>query len=71
MVMFNGIFDGKQVVLEKVPEGLAPNTHVRVIVVEEGKPFAFEAIAAMAIKGGLPSDFAAQHQHYVDSLPKR
>jgi hypothetical protein len=71
MVVIDGKFDGKQVVFDKPPEGLAPGTKVRVISVEEGRSTGLAAIAAMAIEGGLPPDFAAQHHHYTKGLPKR
>ena len=71
MVVINGKFDGKNIVLEKLPEGIAPNTSVRVIFVEEGRSSALEGIAAIAGEGKLPPDFAAQHEHYTKGLPKR
>lgn len=71
MVVVDGEYNGKQVVFEKPPEGLAPGTKVRVIAVEEGRSTGLAAIAAMAIKGGLPPDFAAQHHHYMKGVPKR
>jgi hypothetical protein len=71
MVFVDGTFDGKQVVFDKPPEGLAPGTKVRVIAIEEGRSATFATMAAMAIKGGLPPDFAAQHEHYTKGTPKR
>jgi hypothetical protein len=71
MVVVSGKFDGKQIILDQVPEGVLPETPVRVVFVEEGKSSGLAALAAMAIKGGLPSDFAAQHHHYTKGLPKR
>jgi hypothetical protein len=71
MVILNGRFDGKQIVLDEVPEGIAPNTPVRVIVGNGDRPSSFAKIAAMAIDAGLPKDFAAQHEHYMYGTPKQ
>ena len=71
MVVIDGKFDGNQVVFDTPPKGLAPGTRVRVIAVEEGRSTALAAMAAMAIEGGMPADFAAQHDHYTKGLPKR
>jgi len=71
MTFVDGTFDGKQVVFDKPPEGLAPGTKVRVIAIEEEPPTGLAAIAAMAIETNLPPDFAAQHEHYTKGTPKR
>jgi len=72
MVVFNGKFDGKQVVFDKPPEGLAPNTPVRVIVVgPPAEPTGLDAIIGIAQDLDLPPDFAAQHEHYTKGTPKR
>jgi len=71
MVVMNGKLEGRQVVLDEVPEGIPSATRVQVLLVEEGRPMVFEAIAAMAVEGGLPPDFAAQHHHYTKGLPKQ
>ena len=73
MVVINATFDGKNFVPEKPPEGLSPNTKVRLTLEtdENGKLTGLAAIAAMAVAGGLPPDFAAQHHHYMYGVPKR
>ncbi len=71
MVAATGKFDGKQVVFDKTPTGIPTDASVHVIFVEEGKSFALEALASLAIKGGLPPDYAAQHHHYQYGVPKR
>jgi len=71
MAVLNGKLEGKTVVLDEVPQGIPSGARVRVILVEEGRSIAFETIAAMAVDGGLPPDFAAQHHHYTEGLPKR
>ena len=72
MVIATGRYDGKQVILDKPVEGLSPDTRVRVTLEAEAEPLTgLAAIAAKARKTNLPSDFAAQHDHYVKGLPKR
>jgi hypothetical protein len=71
MVTTTGKFDGKQVILDTIPEGLIANTRVRVTIEKEAELTGLDAIAAKARKTNLPSDFAAQHHHYVKGLPKR
>ena len=73
MVTVNGVFDGKHFVPDQLPEGILPNARVRLTIETESeqKLTGLAAIAAMAVKGGLPADFAAQHHHYIDGVPKR
>jgi hypothetical protein len=71
MVVVNGKFDGRQIILDKLPQGIAADTPVRVVFVEQGHSVALEAIASLAMKTDLPPDFAAQHHHYSKGLPKR
>jgi hypothetical protein len=71
MVVLNGKFDGKNVILDSIPKDLKPDTPVRVVIATEERPSAFAEIAANAIQDNMPPDFAAQHEHYTKGTPKR
>jgi hypothetical protein len=71
MVVLTGKFDGKGFVVDGIPPDLAPGTPVRVVVPTSKRPTAFAEMAAKAIAGNLPPDFAAQHEHYVKGTPKK
>lgn len=74
MTVVNAHFDGKQVVLdEPMPTGVPANAKLRVIVQESGpvKPRSLEQIAAMAVHGKLPRDFALNHRRYAKGAPRR
>ena len=71
MVVLTGKFDGKNFVVDKLPEGIPPNTPIRIIVGTGARPSSFAEIAANAIDGNLPPDFAAQHEHYMYGTPKQ
>jgi hypothetical protein len=71
MVEVAGHYDGRQVVLDApVPDGVAPNARVRVVFEDAPRPASLSLIAAAAVRGGLPPDFAHQHDHYVKGFPK-
>ena len=71
MVVIQAKFDGKNFVPDKVPEGLAPNTQVTVIVPTNEPAAGLDAIVDSAKDFDLPPDFAAQHEHYTKGTPKR
>ncbi len=72
MVVLNGHFDGRQVVLDSpVPANIAANTPVQVIFDGASGSSALAEIAKLARPGGLPRDFARQHEHYVKGAPRR
>jgi hypothetical protein len=72
MVVLNGRFDGNQVVLdEPLPNGIAPNTPVRVIFEDAAAAQSLAAIANLAKPGGMPADFAEQHEHYLKGTDRR
>lgn len=86
MVVMNGKFDGRQVVLDgPVPPGVAPGTAVRVVFesagADAGQPqaqspaptglTALKEIAKLAGPGRMPPDYAEQHEHYVKGTPRR
>jgi hypothetical protein len=75
MVVLNGRFDGRKIILDDpIPKGIEANAPVRVIFTEETpsqtQPV-LDRIARMARPGGLPPDFAEQHEHYVKGTPKK
>ncbi len=70
MTIVRGHFDGKRVVLdEPVPSKIVPNTPVNVVF-DDGKSVLGQ-IADLAVPGGLPTDYAEQHEHYVKGAPRR
>jgi hypothetical protein len=72
MVVLNGHFDGSRVVLDgPIPEGIAANTPVRVIFANDAPPESLSKIAKLAEPGGMPADFAEQHEHYIKGSPRR
>lgn len=72
MTTLNGHFDGKHIVLDDpIPPTLAPNTPVTISFPVDGERTALDDLADLAQPGGMPPDFAEQHDHYVKGLPKR
>jgi hypothetical protein len=78
MVVLNGHFDGRQVVLDgPVPTGIPANTPVKVVFEPEptsngeSGSDALAEIAKLARPLGLPKDFSEQHDHYVKGTPRR
>jgi hypothetical protein len=72
MVVLNGHFDGRQVVLDSpIPEGIPANTPVKVIFNGESGSSALAEIVKLARPGGLPRDFSRNHKHYVKGAPRR
>jgi hypothetical protein len=70
MVVLSGKFDGMRFVVENVPADLAPDTPVRIVIPSGKRPSAFADMAAKAIDGHLPADFAAQYEHYTKGTTK-
>jgi hypothetical protein len=72
MTIVSGHFDGQRVVLdEPAPSGVGANTPVKVVFDTEGADDVLAEIARLGRPGGLPSDFAEQHEHYVKGTPRR
>jgi hypothetical protein len=72
MVVLNGRFDGSRVVLDgPVPDGIAANTPVRVIFDDAARSESLAKAAKLAKPGGMPADFAEQHEHYTKGAPRR
>jgi hypothetical protein len=71
MVVLSGKFDGKSFVVEQLPADLPADTPVRIVLPEKKRPAAFSNMAAKAVLGHLPPDFAEQHEHYTKGTPKR
>ncbi len=71
MVVIQAKFDGKNFVPDKIPEGIAPNTPVTVIVPTDAPVTGLDAIIGIAKDVDLPPDFAAQHEHYTKGTPKK
>lgn len=73
MAVLNAHYDGKQVVLDKpAPKRLSRARRIRILIDDElPKSSSLAAIAKLAVKGKLPRDFAAQHEHYTKGAPKR
>ena len=71
MVVLSGKFDGKSFVVDGILPDLPLDTPVRIVVPTTKRPSAFTEMAAKAIKGNLPPDFAEQHEHYVKGTPKK
>lgn len=71
-MVLKGHFDGEKILLdEPPPEGLTPNTPVEIRVVDTSEEDVFDRIERMAMEGGFPPDYAAQHEHYTKGTPKR
>lgn len=67
-----GHFDGTGIVLDgPVPQDILPDTPVRVVFDRDESDDPLSEIAALAIDGGMPADFAEQHEHYVKGTPRR
>jgi hypothetical protein len=70
---FDGIVRNGTIVLEQgttLPEG----TRVKVVAdpaEEETKPTMLALLELAGLAKDLPSDFAAQHDHYIHGTPKR
>jgi hypothetical protein len=72
MVVMNGRFDGSKVVLdEPVPNDIPANTSVRVIFEDVPRAESLAKVAKLAKPGGMPPDFAEQHEHYIKGTPRR
>ena len=72
MVVLNGRFDGRQVVFdEPLPDGIAVGSPVRVIFDDTTGTPSLAKIAKLAKPGGMPADFAEQHEHYVKGTARR
>jgi hypothetical protein len=72
MTVLNAHFDGKNIVLDDpMPQTVAINAKVRVIVEEPGKPRSLQEIAEMAVDSDLPRDFSTQHAHYTKGAPRK
>jgi len=72
MVVLNGHFDGRQVVLDTpVPDGIAANTPVKVLFENEAGTSVLAEIAKLAKPGDFPRDYAQQHEHYNKGAPRR
>jgi hypothetical protein len=72
MVVLNGHFDGRNVVLEEpVPGDIPANTPVKVVFEGADSSSVLAKIAQLAVEGGLPKDYAQQHEHYVKGAPRR
>lgn len=73
MKAINGHFDGERVILdEPVPAEITPPAPVKVIfdsVGSDGGNDGLEDILRLARPGGLPADYAEQHDHYVKGTP--
>ena len=71
-----GHIEGQRVVLDDpLPAGLPERTPVRVIVspangASAGGGNCLSSLAEMAQDGGLPADFAEQHEHYTKGKPR-
>ncbi len=71
MTVLNAHFDGRQVVLDDpMPSNIPPNTQVKVLV-EEPTEDELDDVIKAARPGGMPPDFAAQHEHYTKGTPRR
>jgi len=71
MVVLNGKFDGKNVILDELPEGLKPNTSVRVTIEPISDLTGLDAIVGILKDPDWPTDFAAQFDHYTKGAPKQ
>jgi hypothetical protein len=74
MTAIRAIFDGKAFIPQE-PVALAPQAEVLVLI-KGTAPIAptgssLKEIAALAKPGGLPGDFAEQHEHYTKGTPRR
>jgi hypothetical protein len=72
MTIVKGHFDGVRVVLDDpIPPNVSADTPVKVIFADEQAEDVLGEIAKLARPGGLPSDFAEQHEHHVKGAPRR
>ena len=72
MVVVLGHYDGQNVILDgPVPDGTVPNARVRIVFETSAQSESLASIAASAVPGGLPPDYARQHEHYVKGVPRR
>jgi hypothetical protein len=73
MVVLKGRYDGRNVVLEaSVPTDIPPNTPVSVVFSQgEDGESVLSRVAKLAVKGNLPRDYSAQHEHYTKGTPRR
>jgi hypothetical protein len=71
-MVLKGHFDGRRIVLdEPIPADVPCDTPVRVVFETEARDGVLSRIAKLARPGGLPRDFAEQHEHYVKGSPRR
>jgi hypothetical protein len=72
MTVLKGHYDGQRVVLdEPVPAGVNVDTPVKVVFETEDAGAVLANIAQLGCPGGLPADFAQQHEHYVKGTPRQ
>jgi hypothetical protein len=72
MTVLNAHFDGKHIVLdEPMPDAVAVNAKVRVVIEDPDAPQSLQKIAEMAIDATVPNDFSTQHAHYTKGFPRR
>jgi len=56
---------------EPTPPELAPGMPVIIVVSERDDESVLEAIARIAIEGGMPADYSSQHDFYGGEGPRR
>lgn len=81
MVVLNGHFDGTGIVLDDpLPSTLRPQTRVQIVIPESEETSALAAEARKLIRDiadlavptdNLPSDYSAQHDHYLRGTPRK
>ena len=71
MVVLNGKFDGKNIIVENIPADIKPDTPVRVIFEQKPDPTGLESLIGILDGVDLPTDFASQFAHYTKGTPKR
>lgn len=72
MTVLNGHYDGRRVVLdEPVPVDIPAQTLVKVVFESRQGEHVLDRIARLAGPDDLPSDYAAQHDHYVKGTPRK
>ena len=70
MVVLNGKFDGKNIVVENIPADIRPDTPVRVYIKSTPDPDGFEDIVGILDDPDWPTDFSSQFDHYTKGSPK-
>ena len=71
MVVLNGKFDGKNIVVDYIPEDLKPNTPVQVVIESMADPTGLDAIIGILKDPDWPTDFASQFDHYTKGGPRQ